>query len=37
MEPVYHVGEKASALTEEKLITAMGFPKNRKDISKYRV
>lgn len=28
--------KKASALTEEKLITAMGFPKNWKDISKYR-
>jgi deoxyhypusine synthase len=29
--------KKASTLTEEKLITAMGFPKNWKDISKYRV
>ena len=29
--------KKASTLTEEKLITAIGFPKNWKDISKYRV
>ena len=29
--------KRASTLTEEKLITAMGFPKNWKNISKYRV
>ncbi len=29
--------KKASTLTEAKLITAMGFPNNWKDISKYRV